>query len=177
MRRFARLSAACQKSCHVSGPLHAALLASLVWAVGSGCTEQVGTGDKTPTGHGTGGDASVIAGTGGSASTSSGSGHSASTSSGSGSGSGGGSSTSSGAGGSSSTGGGGNVCLDASNDVVEKYASCGIDFASEDPMECTDALAAQSTCLADCIVAASCDTLKGDDPAGASNMAKCMGGC
>lgn len=72
-------------------------------------------------------------------------------------------------------------CDKASDRVTAKYEECGMtvdttgDTGAE--IECTDELAAQSTCVADCVEAADCAALDGSDVDAMTAYAECLGGC
>jgi hypothetical protein len=62
--------------------------------------------------------------------------------------------------------GGANACERAGQRWVDRFEECGGEVQSGDgggeSVECTDALAAQANCAADCAEAADCDIVSGD---------------
>jgi hypothetical protein len=75
--------------------------------------------------------------------------------------------------------GAGNACEQAETTILAKYTGCDIDIppSTGEPIECTPEIGAQSTCVAECVVAVSCETLTGEDPNGAIAFAECLGAC
>lgn len=76
----------------------------------------------------------------------------------------------------------GNDCDAAADDAEAKFDECGIDIPTvEDDdgeeAECTEAAGTLALCQADCITAASCEALKGEDAEGAADYATCIGKC
>lgn len=79
-----------------------------------------------------------------------------------------------------STGGGiGNTVCDIAVDAIyAKYEACAIAVEpGGETGECTEALGKQATCVAACVDAASCETLKGEDSEGAQAFSDCLSVC
>lgn len=75
----------------------------------------------------------------------------------------------------------GNDCDKAADRMTAKLEECGItvDDGGEDgeDVECTDTLATQSLCYADCTEAADCTALDGTDMDALMSYSECLAGC
>lgn len=76
----------------------------------------------------------------------------------------------------------GNDCDDAADRAAAKADECGLtttDGGSEtgETVECTDELGTLAQCAADCIEAASCEALKGEDLEGLTAYGECVTAC
>ncbi len=77
----------------------------------------------------------------------------------------------------------GDECADADDRVLAKQQECSLSQDSppdeSTEVECTEALAAEAVCFADCFEAASCDDIKLVNPEAESTVAylKCLEGC
>lgn len=73
-----------------------------------------------------------------------------------------------------------NDCDKASDRITAKYEECGYDVSdtgAEEEVECDEDKGAYYSCLADCVEAADCAALTGEDLDAAMDYATCVGGC
>lgn len=80
---------------------------------------------------------------------------------------------------------GGTDCDKAADRIEDRSIECGLDIpddtGTEDTdfvePECTDTLAEQSLCIADCYEAAPCEALDGSDTDAAAELGTCLSEC
>ncbi|MEZ4314568.1 MAG: hypothetical protein R3F14_41670 [Polyangiaceae bacterium] len=75
----------------------------------------------------------------------------------------------------------GTRCENARSRFEDRYSECDIPYTEAEPPEgeevCTDADGAYLECISNCADSATCEALKGEDPAGAVDFGKCYGDC
>jgi hypothetical protein len=76
-------------------------------------------------------------------------------------------------------GGTGDPCEQSLQTLEAKYVACGIELGPsvDEPVECTQELAAQYSCVTQCVGAASCEALNGVDADATVAFAECLGDC
>lgn len=74
----------------------------------------------------------------------------------------------------------GDPCQAANTRMLARFEACGIDVGDPgdvEQIECTDSVARQTTCFAECVDAASCGALNGEDTNASVAFSQCLGSC